>query len=169
MSRSPWKGILDDFGKGKIDLRQREEVIWMNMCMLTRGNEILALDKEGRHYRGTTFPGGHVEKGETFAEAVIREVEEETGYRIEDPILRGIYHWYREGAHHIGLLYRAEHFRGELRSSEEGKVYWITREEYEKKDLAQGMRQVLQIMWNDCFSECFMEEKPDGSVEEKVF
>lgn len=94
----------------------------MNMCMLCDGDMVLALDKTGSNYSGTTFPGGHVEAGETFSEAVIREMQEETGLTIKQPILKGIYHWYRDGLHNVGLLYRADSYEGELKSSEEGQV-----------------------------------------------
>lgn len=138
------------------------------MCMVYDGDKVLALDKISNSYSGTTFPGGHVEQGETFSEAVIREVYEETGLIIKNPVLRGIYHWYRDGAHQIGLLYRTNEFEGEVKSSEEGKVYWILREEYEKKDLALGMSRVLQIMDNDNLTECFMDVKKNGEIEEYV-
>lgn len=37
------------------------------------------------------FPGGHIKVGETIKDAVIREVEEETGYSIEPIRLLGVY------------------------------------------------------------------------------
>ncbi|MDO4523641.1 MAG: NUDIX domain-containing protein, partial [Eubacteriales bacterium] len=146
-----------------------DTVIFMNMCMVCRGNEVLALDKVNNTYTGTTFPGGHVEPGEMFHHAVVREVFEETGLRIKNPLLKGIYHWYRDGCHNVGYLYRADQFEGELKSSEEGRVYWISREEYEQKELAVGMDRVLKIMDSDEFSECFMEIKDDGTVEEHMY
>ncbi len=130
---------------------------------------MLALDKVNSSYTGTTFPGGHVEQGETFAEAMVREMREETGYTIKNPVLRGIYHWHRDGVHNVGLLYRAYEFEGELKSSEEGQVYWISREEYEKKDLAVGMPRVLKIMDDDNFTECYMDIHEDGSITERMF
>lgn len=146
-----------------------DTVIFMNMCMICRGDEVLALDKVNNTYTGTTFQGGHVEMGETFHDAVVCEVMEEIGLQIKQPVLKGIYHWYRDGFHNVGYLYRADQFEGELKSSEEGKVYWISREDYEKKDLAVGMHRVLKIMDSDEFSECFMDEKEDGSIEEYMF
>ena len=51
-----------------------EKVVFMNMCMISdnKGN-VLALDKVGKNYSGTTFPGGHVEAGETFIESVMAD------------------------------------------------------------------------------------------------
>jgi 8-oxo-dGTP pyrophosphatase MutT (NUDIX family) len=46
-----------------------------------------------------TFPKGHLEKGEKAAQAALREVEEETGYRCEilEPFDKVQYFFKREG------------------------------------------------------------------------
>ena len=50
-----------------------EKAVFMNMCMVyDEHGRVLALDKVSKSYEGTTFPGGHVEPGETFRESVIR-------------------------------------------------------------------------------------------------
>lgn len=46
------------------------------MCMVFDGRKVLVQDKKDEDYSGITFPGGHVEKGESLTDAVIREVLE---------------------------------------------------------------------------------------------
>jgi len=124
-----------------------EKVVFMNMCMLEDGKgNVLALDKVSESYSGITFPGGHVEPGETFAASMIREFFEETGLTIRNPELRGIYHWNVGDVRNVGLMYRASEFEGELKASEEGRVYWISEEEYWKLKLAPGMQFVHPMM-----------------------
>ena len=44
-----------------------EKAVFMNMCMVyDEHGRVLALDKVSKSYEGTTFPGGHVEPGETL-------------------------------------------------------------------------------------------------------
>lgn len=142
--------------KAEFNSLRIQKVNFMNMCMICDGKgNVVALDKVGDSYCGTTFPGGHVEPGESFVDSVIREVKEETGLIIEKPKLKGIYHWFRENIHNIGYLYRVDYCEGGLRSSGEGEVYWISLEEYVQKELAGGMDKVLTIMTEDDFSECY--------------
>ena len=142
-----------------------EKVCFMNMCMICdNAGNVLALDKVNDSYTGTTFPGGHVEKNEIFNDSIIREVWEETGLKIESPKLRGVYHWHRDGIHNVLFLYKAEKFSGELKSSEEGKVYWIPLEELKKRELATGMEYVLELMESDQVNECYMKRKTEGYV-----
>ena len=61
-------------------------------------------------------------------------------------------------------LYRADKFTGELTSSEEGRVYWITLEELKTKELATGMEYVLKIMESEQVNECYMHLEADGYV-----
>ena len=71
-------------------MARTEKVIMTNMCMVFSENRILVQDKTDDDYSGITFPGGHVERGESFTDAVIREVWEETGLKISEPKLCGI-------------------------------------------------------------------------------
>ncbi len=90
-----------------------------NLCMITDAeNRILVQDRTDPSWPGICFPGGHVEPGESFVASVIREVQEETGLTIQNPILCGVKQFPREdGARYVVLRFRATRFTGTLTSS----------------------------------------------------
>ena len=59
-----------------------ETVEFTNMCMICDGSRVVVIDRKKRDWPGITFPGGHIGPGESFTDAVIREVQEETGLHI---------------------------------------------------------------------------------------
>ena len=136
----------------------------MNLCMVYDGQgNVLVQNRRNPNWSGITFPGGHVEAGESFADAVKREVWEETGLTIEQPVLCGIKQWGEEdGARAVVLFYKTNRFSGELKSSEEGEVFWVRREEFERLPLAKDMAQTIRVFESDTFSECFYTQDEDG-------
>lgn len=145
-----------------------QRVNFMNMCMVSDGHgNVLALEKTSGNYQGTTFPGGHVERNETFTESVIREVKEETGLDIENPKLCRIYHWFCDSIHQIVYVYQAEKYSGELHSSSEGSVCWLPEKEFLEKELAPGMESVIRLIHDDALSECYLWNE-DGYWKEQL-
>ena len=43
-----------------------EQVVFTNMCMIADGCRVLVQNRVDKNWGGYVFPGGHVEKGETF-------------------------------------------------------------------------------------------------------
>lgn len=132
-----------------------EPVILTNMCMICDGDKVLVQDRQDPDWPGIVFPGGHVEPKESFVQSVIREVKEETGLTVSDLHLCGIKQFtHRNGEYrYIVLFYKTHTFEGDLRSSREGRVFWIHRDEMDKYVLADGFESMLEIFENEALSE----------------
>ena len=141
-------------------MARMEEVELTNMCMVCdgKGNVLVQNKKGDRTWHGWNFPGGHVEQGEFVTPSVIREIREETGLTIENPKLCGIKEFQKEqdGKRFIVFLYVASRFSGELRSSDEGDVFWYPLSELKRsKELADGFSEMLPVFTSDEISEVF--------------
>lgn len=141
-------------------MSRTETVTLTNMCMIYRGSQVLVQDRIDGDWSGIAFPGGHVEKGESLTDAVIREVWEETGLTIRSPQLCGIKDWINDdGTRYIVLLYKTDRFEGTLRSSDEGEVYWIEKEALSSANLAKSMDKTLKVLLDDRLSELFFDRE----------
>lgn len=149
-------------------MARRETVVLTNMCMVydNQGN-ILVQDRLDPDWPGVTFPGGHVEPGESFTKAVIREVWEETGLTIEHPRLCGLKQFPEEdGTRYIVMLYKTNQFSGELRSSREGNVFWIKRDELENYPLPVSFDQLIHVFEDDSLGEQYVRWDGDEFLRE---
>lgn len=138
-------------------MSRSEQAIFTNLCMVCDGaDHILVQDRKKPDWPGLCFPGGHVEPGESFVESVIREVREETGLTIENPILCGTKQFQTEdGERYVVLLYRASRYSGELRSSDEGEVFWIPRDSLSQHQLSIDMEDMVKVFESDTLSEFY--------------
>ena len=96
-----------------------------------------------------------MEAGEAFADSVIREVYEETGLTIEQPRLCGIKQFRtEENSRYIVLLYRTDKFSGELISSGEGEVFWLTLEQLDQYPLTPHVETVVLMCASSQAGKC---------------
>lgn len=147
-------------------MSRMEEVELTNMCMICDGKgNVLVQDKKNHPtWHGWNFPGGHVEKGEYITPSVIREMEEETGLVIEKPRLCGIkeFHKYKDGKRYIVFLYVADRYTGELKSSNEGDVFWYPLSKLlSSGKLIDGFEEMLPVFTEDNVSEVFYQRCGD--------
>ena len=127
-----------------------------NLCMIQDGTKVLVQNRLAKNWPGITFPGGHVEPGESITQSVIREVKEETGLTVEHPILCGVKDWIEDdGSRYIVFLYKCSTFSEELSSSEEGEVFWADRADLPGMNLSSGMEETFEVLFNDDISELF--------------
>lgn len=139
-------------------MSRTETVTLTNMCMITaEDGSLLVEDRVDPGWPGLVFPGGHVEKGESFVESVIREVKEETGLTIEAPTLCGLKQFPTKEGRYIVFLFKANRFSGEITSSREGRVFWVKREELQNYRLTTGFMEVLKVFDSDTLNEFYFE------------
>ena len=149
--------------------------ILTNLCMvedLENGKVVLQYRSPERYkkWSGYAFPGGHIEEGESLAESVIREVYEETGLTIADPKLVAVKDWEpEEGGRYIVFCYKATEFKGQLRSSDEGEVSWVEKDQLEKLDLSYDMLPLLEVMEDSDLSEYYYRKRTDDGWEKLRF
>ena len=126
-----------------------ENVELTNLCMVKKENKYLLQNRIKEDWKGYTFPGGHVEPGESVVESVIREMKEETGLNIINPHLVGIKQFPIEEGRYIVFLFSCDDFSGKIMSSKEGKVGWYTKEEMEKLNLVDDFMELLKVFEGD--------------------
>ena len=128
-------------------MRRTENTIFTNMCMVYDGEgNVLVQNRLNPDWPGIVFPGGHVEAGESFYDAAVREVFEETGLTVSELQMCGIKDWFRDdGTRYVVLLYETDKFEGELTSSDEGEVMWIPLAKMQGMEITESMKTMLKV------------------------
>lgn len=91
-----------------------------------------------------TLPGGRVEAGEAVADAVVREVAEETGLQVAPGDLVGFSEVRGPDHHYVILDLRADVVGGALRAGDDAdQVAWLTRRELAAVQTTDGLLEFL--------------------------
>ena len=138
-----------------------------NMCMIedkATGRVLVQhrLPKATNPWCGLTFPGGHVEAGESITASTVREIREETGLTVSNLRMCGVVEWETIGkradgspaevadnSKYIVFMFRTSTFTGELKSSAEGRMEWMTLDEMCRGGLAPHMEEYIRVLLED--------------------
>lgn len=127
------------------------------LCYVQNNGKTLMLyrnKKENDYHEGKwNGLGGKFEAGETPEECAIREVEEESGLTMIDPVMKGHItfplfdgkdDWYV-------FLFTANIFEGQLIDSPEGELEWIDNEKLTEINLWDGDKIFIPWLFKDKF------------------
>ena len=127
-------------------MSRTENVELTVLCLVEDGDRILLQNRVKKDWQGYTLPGGHVEPGESFVDAVIREMKEETGLTVTDPRLAGVKQFPIENGRYIVLLFKAIRWTGELFSSEEGQMEWVEYGKLSEINTVDDLEELLKVI-----------------------
>lgn len=90
--------------------------------------------------------GGHLEHGETPEECIVRETLEETGLKLENPVLRGMITFVMDEVTEHSFLYTCDAFSGRIHVCTEGELVWIEKDKVLEVPLWEGDRIFLPLL-----------------------
>ena len=137
-----------------------------NMCMIeyaSTGRVLVQhrLPKATNPWCGLTFPGGHVEAGESITASMVREIREETGLTVSNLRMCGVVEWETIGeradgspaeveanSKYIVFMFRTSTYSGDLKSAAEGGE-GMTRDEMRHSGFAPHMNEYIRVLLED--------------------
>ena len=134
-------------------MAERQRVAAYGVCLDGEDRLLLARAAPSLSLRGRWFlPGGGIQHGESPTEALHREMEEETGLKVElGPLLTVLSDVRRlpEGTslHTLRLIYRVATWAGTLRAEQDGTtddVRWFAHDELAHLPLARYVQEVVE-------------------------
>ena len=123
------------------------------LCLIYRDHQILLQNRVKKDWSGYTLPGGHVEPGESFVDACVREMKEETGLTVSNVKLCGIKQFPDGDSRYIVFLFKTDCFDGELISSEEGKMEWVDIDKLDRYNTVSDLKELLDVMLREDLNE----------------
>lgn len=123
------------------------------LCYLRRNGKTLMVHrikkKNDMHAGKWNGLGGKLEPGETPEECAIREIMEESGLRVFNPVLKGVLTFpaFSNDEDWYAFVFVAHEFEGELIDSPEGDLKWIDNSELLNLNLWDGDR--IFLPWLD--------------------
>ena len=93
--------------------------------------------------------GGHLESGETPDMALLREIKEETGYKVESFQKKGLIYFRYNGYTEIMHLYLVNKVSGELIECDEGTLQYVPKKDIYNLNMWEGDKIFLKYLLSD--------------------
>lgn len=125
------------------------------LCYLRHNNQTLMMHrvkkKNDIHQDKWNGLGGKFNPGESPEECVIREIEEESGFYIKNPELKGILTFpeFSSGEDWYVFVFVVTEFGGKMIDSTEGNLEWIDNDKLLDLNLWEGDRHFIKLLDKD--------------------
>ncbi|WP_205859189.1 8-oxo-dGTP diphosphatase MutT [Pleionea sediminis] len=120
-------------------------------AIITADDKVLLSKRPKSKHQGNKweFPGGKVDSGETFVEALMRECKEELGISIQEPLLfDSIKHHYTDKSVELHF-YSVRSFDGSPRGMEGQEVQWFSILEIERLEFPEANKAIVTKLLNE--------------------
>lgn len=91
--------------------------------------------------------------GESFVDAVIREMKEETGLAIKNPRLVGVKQFPIKDGRYVVILFKATEYSGTVVSSDEGQMGWVESNRLSEINTVDDFEDLMHVMNDPALTE----------------
>ncbi|MDB4023313.1 (deoxy)nucleoside triphosphate pyrophosphohydrolase [Pelagibacteraceae bacterium] len=124
------------------------KIVFVSSCILLKKKKILITKRPaGKPFSNYwEFPGGKLEKGESFYDAIIRELEEELGIKVKSEdlsIIDNVSYSYELNSIVVMAVFYIRNWTGIVKAKEGQQIQWLTATDLHKVKFLEGSKTIL--------------------------
>ena len=127
------------------------------MLYPTKKNKILVSKRKPQKIYSDCweFPGGKLEKNESFQQAIVRELQEELGIRVEIKdltVIDNISHSYHRNQIIILAVFFLKKWKGFITAKESQEIQWVSKSDLKKLNFLEGSKIIIERLNSDYYN-----------------